>query len=141
MVKPNKPTCLGGRPTKYREEFHCTDFIEQSKQGKTITQIASSWDINLDSLYEWKKVHPKFSEAIKIGRQHAEAWYMNLGQAAITGQTKVNNEPVPFNLGVFCWMTKNMFKWSDRVDTSPQNAKGNEENPCKQMTDDELENA
>lgn len=101
-----------GHPTDYRENFHPQDFIEQSKQGKSLAQIALSWDVHRDTIYEWRKVHPEFSDAVKKGREFAEAWYMNLGQAGILGQATEK----PMNVGLFCWMTKNMFNWSDKVE-------------------------
>jgi hypothetical protein len=117
-LKPKHP---GGRPTKYDPKFHPKDFIEQSKNGKTLAQIALTWDLNRDTIHEWKKKHPKFSDAVKKGRQFCEAWYMNLGLAAMLGQAKSDGKPINVNLGYFCWLTKNMFHWSDKIESKNQN--------------------
>ena len=61
----------GGRPTKYKPEF-----AEQCKKlcllGYTDTQLADFYKVNADTIYEWKKVHPEFSEALKEGKDIAD---------------------------------------------------------------------
>ena len=115
-----------GAPTKYRPEVHIPDFIEQSKQGRNITQIAARWDIDKDTIYEWGKRHKEFSVALKKGRQLCEAWYTNLGQAAMMGQAKIDGKITKIDLGWYVWMTKNICKWSDKAeqkDTTPPEKK------------------
>jgi hypothetical protein len=132
---PKKP----GQPTKYKKSFHAVDFIAQSKQGKSLAQIAYAWDVSRDTLYEWAKKHKEFSDAIKKGREYSEAWYMNLGQSAMVGQATINGRPISFQLGVFVWMTKNIFKWSDKITTEiPKTLE--EHNPASLLTDEELDN-
>lgn len=110
----------GGRPSKYNKDFHIPDFIRLSKQGKTLAQIALAWDVDRDTVAEWRKRHKEFSDAIKKGREYSEAWYMNLGQMAMINEASImeNGKPkkVNVNLGYFCWMTKNLFKWSDKIE-------------------------
>lgn len=61
-----------GRPTKYRKEYD-----EQAYKlcllGATDPQLADFFEVNVDSIHEWKKVHPTFSEAIKNGKEVADA--------------------------------------------------------------------
>lgn len=110
----------GGRPSKYNKDFHIPDFIRLSKQGKTLMQIALAWDIDRHTIQEWGKKHPEFSATIKKGREYSEAWYANLGQMAMLNEATImeNGKPkkVNVNLGYFCWMTKNLFKWSDKIE-------------------------
>lgn len=127
-----------GRPTKYQKDFHPSDFIAQSKQGKSLAQIALAWEVDRDTIYEWAKKHSEFSDAIKKGRQYAEAWYMNLGQSAMVGQATLNGRPIAFQLGVFVWMTKNMFKWSDKIATTSTDGPDLNNRPLKDLTDEEL---
>lgn len=134
MAKPKM-----GAPTKYRKEFHCSDFIAQSKQGKTLAQIAFRWDVDRDTVHEWAKVHKDFSDAIKKGRQYAEAWYMELGQAAMLGQARIDGKNINTNLGMFCWLTKNMFKWTDRVETENKDRNPESNRPHKKMSDEDLD--
>lgn len=127
-----------GHPTKYRASFHIYDFIRLSKLGKNITQIALEWDVHRDTIYEWGNKHKDFSDALKKGKSFAEAWYMNLGQLAMIGQAQINGQKVKVDVGLFVWMTKNMFKWSDKVDVkaSEQNDK---HRPLEHLTDEELD--
>lgn len=67
----------GGRPTKYTDDMPAL-FLEAMQAGKTNVQFCASVDICEDTLYEWKKVHEKFSEAFTRGRTkcqaHWEGW-------------------------------------------------------------------
>lgn len=57
----------GGRPTKYKSEY-----IEQGYKlavlGATIPQIADFFEVSHETIYEWMRKHPKFSDAINKGR-------------------------------------------------------------------------
>ena len=108
---PKRP----GQPTKYRKEFHGADFIRLSKLGKNITQIAFEWDVDRGIIYDWAKRHKEFNHAIKKGRDFAEGWYVNLGQLAMLGQAQVNGQKVKIDVGMFVWLTKNLFKWTEKV--------------------------
>ena len=115
-TKPTKPKLKSGRPTKYDPDFHPANFLAQSKQGRNLTQISCGWNMSRDTLYEWAKHHPIFSDALKDGREYCEAWYTNLGMAAMVGQATIDGKKVDFNLGAFVWMTKNVLKWSDKTE-------------------------
>ncbi len=108
-----------GRPTLYDADFHPADFVEQSKRGKNLTQIACGWNANRDTLYTWGRTHTEFNDALKQGREYCEAWYTNLGMAAMTGQTPVgaDGKKMVVNLGFYVWMTKNILKWKDQVES------------------------
>lgn len=60
-----------GRPTKYREEYN-----EQAEKlcrlGATDADLADFFKVNVDSIHEWKKVHPSFSDALKRGKEEAD---------------------------------------------------------------------
>lgn len=61
----------GGRPTKYRDEY-----AEQAERlcllGLTNEQLANFFDVNVDTIYEWQKVHDQFSDALKAGKDEAD---------------------------------------------------------------------
>lgn len=105
-----------GRPPKYDPEFHPKDFIRLSRQGKHMYQIAAEWDVCRDTIHDWKKNHPEFSDAFKKGQQYCEAWYMQLGQAGMVGMKDAQGKPVLVNTGLYVWLTKNKFKWADRIE-------------------------
>ncbi len=114
----------GGRPPKYRKDFHPDDFLRLAKKGKTKIQIALEWDINPDTIQDWTKKHQEFSVAVKKGRALSQAYWQNLGFQAMFGQVEVGGVKRTVNLGFYVWLTKNMFGWSDKnTDNS-----GNEDN-------------
>jgi DNA-binding XRE family transcriptional regulator len=57
----------GGRPTLY-DPSYCQIAIDFMAQGYSQTALAGHLSISKDTLYEWMKVHPEFSDAIKIAR-------------------------------------------------------------------------
>ena len=113
----SKEPKLTGRPTTYKKDFHPQDFLRQSKSGRQVIQIATSWDLHRDTLYEWAKVHKDFSDAFKRGRQFCESFWMDLGMSAMTGSAKMNGEKVKIDLGYFCYLTKATLGWRDTTNT------------------------
>ena len=63
-----------GRPSSYRADF-CQRVIELMAQGRSLDGCASLLGVHPDSLYEWQKVHPEFSEAVRAGRAAATAFW------------------------------------------------------------------
>ena len=60
-----------GRPTKYKPEYVEIARSVCAEHGATLEQLAKHFNVNTDTICEWKKVHPEFSEAIlKGGEQH-----------------------------------------------------------------------
>lgn len=61
----------GGRPTKYQQNFP-----EQARRlallGLTDAEVAEFFGVNVDSIYQWDKVHPEFSDARARGKLHAD---------------------------------------------------------------------
>jgi hypothetical protein len=82
MSQMDDVTKRRGRPSDYREEF-CDQVIELGKQGKSVVQIASALDCHKDSLYEWEKVYPDFSDALSRARQESQVWFENMGQSGL----------------------------------------------------------
>jgi hypothetical protein len=60
-----------GRPTKYDAEF-----VKRAKlcgeAGYTDRQVAEHFGIHFTTLYDWKKDHPDFSLALKVGKESAD---------------------------------------------------------------------
>ncbi len=61
-----------GQPTKYKPEYN-----EQTYRlcllGATDKQLAGFFEVHEDTINEWKKVHPEFSESLKKGKIQADA--------------------------------------------------------------------
>jgi hypothetical protein len=61
-----------GRPTLYKEEYNIKAY-KLCLLGSTDADLASFFEVSEDTIYEWKKVHNEFSEAVKRGKQIADA--------------------------------------------------------------------
>lgn len=67
-AEPNK----GGRPTKYLPEYN-EQAYKLALLGATDAELADFFEVNQDTIYEWQKVYPKFSESIRDGKTKADA--------------------------------------------------------------------
>lgn len=61
-----------GRPTLYKEEYNI-QVQKLCKLGATDKEIADFFNVNEDTINEWKKVYSEFSESIKKGKIEADA--------------------------------------------------------------------
>ena len=68
-----------GRPTDYSPD-HCDKVVEWGKAGKSLTWIAAELDVSRETIYEWQRVHPEFSDAITRARVKAQAVWEDYGQ-------------------------------------------------------------
>jgi len=75
----NEVAIRGGRPTDYSPDY-CEMVTEWGKAGKSMAWMASQLGVHKDTLYEWIKKHPRFSDAIKVSRSHSQAWWEDQGQ-------------------------------------------------------------
>jgi hypothetical protein len=57
-----------GRPSSYDPKLHPKLAFWLAQAGLTDEQIAEEIAIHTDTLYQWRKVHPEFSEALKGGK-------------------------------------------------------------------------
>ncbi|TAL03716.1 MAG: helix-turn-helix domain-containing protein [Rhodospirillaceae bacterium] len=62
----------GGRPTLYRDEFPALAY-KLGLLGLTDEELATFFEVHVDTIYEWDKVHPEFSEARARGKLPADA--------------------------------------------------------------------
>lgn len=60
-----------GRPTKYKAEY-CEQAKKLCAKGFIDTDLADFFDVNVDTIYEWKKRHPNFSESLKGGKVYSD---------------------------------------------------------------------
>ena len=61
-----------GRPSKYREEFPA-QAARLCMLGATDKELADFFEVTLSTISEWKVVHQEFSDALKEGKQLADA--------------------------------------------------------------------
>lgn len=60
-----------GRPTKFKPEY-----VEQAFRlcllGLNDAELAEFFEVNIDTIYEWKRVHEDFSDALTRGKLDAD---------------------------------------------------------------------
>jgi hypothetical protein len=106
----NKPARIErkiGRPSKY-DPSYCQGLVDHMKQGLSFETYAAVIGVNQDTLHEWVKVHPAFSEAKKEGRIQSQLKWEQFGLAGMAGKIK------GFNSAVYIFNMKNRFAWRDQ---------------------------
>jgi hypothetical protein len=115
----------GGRPTIYNEDF-CEMLIGHMAKGYSFESFASVTDTCKDTLYEWVKVHPEFSDAKKRALEKSRFWWESQGIEGIyTKETFEQDEngsrstKKALNSSVWIFNMKNRFKdeWRDKQET------------------------
>lgn len=136
-----------GRPTDYRPEY-CEQMIEYfseapysekmktvvTKMGdvvevptveasdfKSLAAFANRLGVHKDTLHEWSKVHPEFSDAYKRAKQFQEEWL------------SVNGNKGLLNPAFSIFTAKNVIDWRDKRDIELT------EKPLEKLSDDQLE--
>ncbi len=102
----------GGRPTKYKKEY-CKLIQESGANGDTLEMFASSINVHVDSIREWAKVYPEFSESLKKAKQNAHVYFQKIGRAGAVGKLK------GFNARTWEFWMKCRFNWSEFGDQDP----------------------
>lgn len=57
----------GGRPTAYKQNM-ADEIISLMASGLSLTASAADLGVHRDTLYEWERTNPEFSDAIKLAR-------------------------------------------------------------------------
>lgn len=103
------PKHAGGRPTKYGPDIipkvnAAADLLRQKPEaflsGCGVAQLADALGVCTDTVYEWAKVHPEFSEAVKMWTTTRDATLYKLAKT------------LPPAIWIF--MCKNMLGWGDK---------------------------
>jgi hypothetical protein len=119
-----------GRPTSYDPKF-CEMLIEHMAKGYSFESFGSVTDTCKDTLYEWVKVHPEFSDAKKRATEKSRYWWESQGidnilnKKQMTKDSEGNTVLVETSLNAAAWIfnMKNRFKeeWRDKqeIETTP----------------------
>ncbi len=94
-----------GRPTKYNPEY-IDLVVSLMEKGWSKTRVAAHLRVHKDTLYEWIKQHPDFSDAVRVGETLSEAWWEEQGVTALTSKE--------YNTNMFKWLTSNIHGWTDK---------------------------
>ena len=89
----------GGRPTKYDKVNTPKLAYAMALAGRTDDQIAEFLEINRDTLYDWKRKYPEFSDALKSGKEEPDDLVEKSLFARATGYTFDSEKIVVLSLG------------------------------------------
>ena len=120
-----------GRKSLYKPH-HKDELIDFMRQGKSATQVAAAWGISRETLHRWLREKKELREAYATAKTAGEAFWEDVGNAAIFGKIK------GFNTKVFEMNMRNRFGWG--IDKNPANQTINIENMnVSNMTEAELD--
>lgn len=124
---------MAGQPTLYKPEY-----AEQARKlcllGSIDTELADFFEVHIDTIYQWKLVHEKFSDAIKQGKEQADAnvadrlyqramgyehpeVHITAYEGQIT-QTPITKIYAPDPAAAIFWLkNRQRGKWRDKIDT------------------------
>lgn len=123
---------MTGRPTKYKSGYN-QQAEKLCKLGATDKELANFFEVNEDTINQWKKTHPEFSESLKKGKQIADAEVADKLFKRATGYEHpdidikvINNKIVKTKLtkhyppdtvaGIFWLKNRQKGKWRDKQD-------------------------
>ena len=101
---------LKGRPTKYDPAF-CEIVVECMSKGFSKEAVAGHLHIHKDTLYEWIKKYPNFSDAINIG---VELSRLHWEGTAIDYKTFTQKSGKRIEATTWIFNMKNRFGWTDK---------------------------
>lgn len=107
-----------GRPTRYDPKY-CSMLVDHMYSGLSYASFAGVIRVHFDTLYEWEKIHPEFSEAKKAGQAGSLLWWERQGQDGLWTHPK----EAQFNNAVWIFNMKNRHNWKDRVEQTVETTK------------------
>ncbi len=113
----------GGQPTKYNPEY-CQQLIDHMAQGNPFETFGVLIGTHRDTLFEWAKVHPEFSDAKKRGKDAQYHFLFQIGKAGTVGQRFIDKANMDkytagdgrFNAVSWIFIMKNCAGWKNNVE-------------------------
>jgi hypothetical protein len=63
-----------GRPTKYPKDA-CERILQYGREGMCMAEMASEFEVTRETLYEWARVHPEFSDSLTRAQELSEGYW------------------------------------------------------------------
>lgn len=126
---------LSMRPSKYKKEFD-DGIIAHMEKGLSFETYAAIISVHRDTLYQWVKDYPEFSDAVKIAKAKCELFWEQLGLNYITHTDSKFESTPKINSAIYIFNMKNRFGWKDRQDVTADVKINSKE--LEEMSDDEL---
>ena len=105
----------GGAPSKYNPSY-CQELIDHMSTGYSFESFAGKIGVDRDTIYEWRKVHPAFSDAFRCGQSkmlYKDETTLNMG---IDNTIKVNHALMTLKM-------MNCHKWAAKSEVTDRSIK------------------
>lgn len=110
-----------GRPSKYKPEFD-EMLIEHMSKGFSYETFAAVVNVNRDTIYQWEKDYPNFSDAKKTAFDQCQMFWeklgidniLNVSESESFGEGQSSSKSTSLNASAWIFNMKNRFKWKDR---------------------------
>lgn len=109
---------MAGQPTAYKEEY-CEMLIKHMESGLSYETFAAVVDVDRDTLYNWEKLFPQFSDAKKKAFSKCQLFWEGKGleglftESEYDPQTKTNKTKA-INDRIWRINMYNRFGWADK---------------------------
>ncbi len=122
-----------GRPTKYNKEM-LPKILELMRKGASQVEVAAMLEINADTLFQWKKDIPEFSDTMRQGIRLSQAWWERQGREGVWNKYLGDN----LNGAVWYMNMKNRFGWCDKQEIKQETTHKFKDEEIKEMSEEEL---
>ena len=99
------------KPCKYKPGIHPEQLLELMTQGYSQSGAGGLMGVSQQTLSEWTRKYPEFSEAYGLGKLARQAFYEKAGHDGMQGLTK------NFNATVWKLVSQSEFGMSERSKT------------------------
>ena len=124
-----------GQPTKFKPEY-CGQVIVLGKEGKSCAEFACAFKVSKQTIFDWAKEFPEFSDALACARSESESWWVSKGREGL-----VLPKAVAFQQSVWTKAMACMFRgeWSDATKIEHSGSIAPKEPGLSRLTDAELD--
>lgn len=106
-------------PTKYTKDM-AGKLSKFGNDGEGVVEACKMLEISKETFYEWGRVHPEFSDAIKSFKLNSQVWWEKGGREGTFGM-------IPgYNANSYSLQMRNRFPddWRDKQDHDHQSSDG-----------------
>lgn len=103
--------------TKFNPAVHPMQFLEMSREGKSVQEIAAELMVTPETLKRWSETFKEFATAWEIGQACHEAWWLKQGKNNLTNTR--------FQTGLFKFLTTNKLGYAEKIETKSHNVNEN----------------
>lgn len=116
-----------GRPSTYKPEY-CEMLKDHMGKGFSYESFSAIVKSNRDTLYNWEKLFPEFSDAKKEAFEKSRLFWEDQGLKGLWEETEYDEKGRPLktkklNSTVWIFNMKNRFGWMDRVEHTGEEKK------------------